>query len=170
MSKLSRRSVLQVPVALVAAGTLGRPYIANAAAKTVTAWWTQGFVPEEDAAIKRVVAEYEKQSGDTIDLSIIPFGPLGQKVVSALTSGNVPDVVSYDAADLTIVPQNAWNDRLLDLSDIVEKVQVGIFADRQPGRAVLQQCHEEARLLHRALQDGLRAVPYLGRPGEGSRV
>jgi multiple sugar transport system substrate-binding protein len=121
MSHLNRRSVLRGSIALTAAGTLSRPYIANATAKTVTAWWTQGFVPEEDAAIQRLVTEYEKQSGDTIDLSIIPFGPLGQKVVSALTSGDVPDVVSYDAADLTIVPQNAWDDKLLDLSDIVGK-------------------------------------------------
>ncbi|HVC60336.1 MAG TPA: ABC transporter substrate-binding protein [Acetobacteraceae bacterium] len=121
MSNLSRRSVLQRSLAVAAAGTLGRPYIANAAATTVTAWWTQGFVPEEDVAIKKLVAEYEKQSGDTIDLSIVPFGPLGQKVVSAITSGSVPDVMSYDGADGTIVPQNAWIDKLIDLSDIVEK-------------------------------------------------
>ena len=121
MSNLSRRSVLQGSVGLAAAGTLSRPYIANAAAKTVTAWWTQGFVPEEDASIKRVVAEYEKQSGDKIDLSIVPFGPLGQKVVSALTSGNVPDVISYDGADGTIIPQNAWIDKLLDLSEIANE-------------------------------------------------
>jgi multiple sugar transport system substrate-binding protein len=121
MSTMSRRSVLQGSVALAAAGTLSRPYIANAAATTVTAWWTQGFVPEEDAAIKRVVAEYEKQSGDTIELSIVPFGPLAQKVVSALTSGNVPDVISYDGADGTVVPQNAWTNKLVDLSEIVSK-------------------------------------------------
>ena len=121
MSTLSRRSVLQGSLGLAAAGTLSRPYIANAAAKTVTAWWTQGFVPEEDAAIKRLVAEYQKQSGDIIELSIIPFGPLAQKVVSALTSGSVPDVISYDGADGTVVPQNAWHNKLVDLSDIVAK-------------------------------------------------
>ena len=121
MSNLSRRSALRGSVALAAAGSLGRPYIANAAAKTVTAWWTQGFVPEEDAAITKLVGEYEKQSGDTIELSIIPFGPLAQKVVSALTSGIVPDVISYDGADGTVVPQNAWIDKVVDLSEIVAK-------------------------------------------------
>jgi multiple sugar transport system substrate-binding protein len=121
MNALSRRSVLQGSLGLAAAGTLSCPYIANAAAKTVTAWWTQGFVPEEDAAIKELVAEYGKQSGDTIDLSIMPFGPLGQKVVSAITSGNVPDVISYDGADGTVVPQNAWDDKLIEVTDIVEK-------------------------------------------------
>ena len=46
MNKLSRRSVVRGSVALAAAGTLGRPYIANAAGKTAVAWWTQGFIAE----------------------------------------------------------------------------------------------------------------------------
>ena len=55
-------------------------------------WWVQGFVPEEDIAFKKVVADYEKASGNTIDLSIIPFAPGRQKIVSAMTSGVVPDM------------------------------------------------------------------------------
>ncbi|MGA3400419.1 MAG: hypothetical protein ABSC95_14460, partial [Acetobacteraceae bacterium] len=82
MSNLSRRSVLRGSAYLAAGTALARPYIANAAATTVTAWWTQGFVPEEDAAIKQLVAEYQKMSGDTVDLSILPFAPLAQKIVS----------------------------------------------------------------------------------------
>ena len=53
MSKLNRRSVLRGSLGLAAAGTLGRPFIANAAAKTATVWWTQGFVREEDVALQR---------------------------------------------------------------------------------------------------------------------
>jgi multiple sugar transport system substrate-binding protein len=120
MSSLSRRSVLRASFGLVAAGALARPHIANAAATTATAWWTQGFIPEEDAAFKRLVADYEKASGDKIDYTITPFAPLGQKIVSAITTGDVPDVISYDAADATIIPQNAWDDKVLDLSDIVD--------------------------------------------------
>ena len=48
-------------------------------------WWPQGFVPEEDAAIKKAVADYKKASGNTIELSIIPFAPQRQKIVSAVT-------------------------------------------------------------------------------------
>ena len=33
---------------------LARPYIANAQAKTAEVWWTQGFVPEEDTAVKKI--------------------------------------------------------------------------------------------------------------------
>ena len=120
MSYLSRRSVLKSSVSMAAAGALARPYIANAAATTASAWFTQGFVPEEDAGLKQVVADYEKASGNKIDLSIVPFAPLAQKIISAVTSGNVPDVMSHDIADAIIIPQNAWHDKLIDLSDICE--------------------------------------------------
>jgi hypothetical protein len=42
MSELSRRTLLRSTAALAAAGTLARPYIANAATTTATVWWTQG--------------------------------------------------------------------------------------------------------------------------------
>ena len=75
MGNLSRRSVLHTSLAAVAAGTLARPYIANAAATTAEVWWAQGFAQEEDVAFKKVVADYEKASGNKIDYSIIPFAP-----------------------------------------------------------------------------------------------
>ena len=120
MNVPTRRSVLRGSLAVAAAGTLARPYIANAAASTATVWWTQGFVPEEDAAFRKIVADYEKASGNTIDYSLVPFAPLMQKIVSAITSGDVPDLISHDINDQVIVPQNAWNDKVVDVTDVVE--------------------------------------------------
>ncbi|HEY6441683.1 MAG TPA: ABC transporter substrate-binding protein [Acetobacteraceae bacterium] len=79
----------------------------------------QGFVPEEDAAFRATVADYEKSSGNKIDLSIMPFTALNQKVISALTTGEVPDLVFHDAP-ATILPQNAWDNKLESVSDVVE--------------------------------------------------
>jgi multiple sugar transport system substrate-binding protein len=118
MAGLTRRSVLRGSLAFGAAGTLARPYIANAAATTAEMWWGQGFAKEEDASLKRMVAEYEKASGNKIDLSIIPFAPLRQKAVSAITSGIVPDIL--ETADLEFAAMHSWDDKLLDVSDIVE--------------------------------------------------
>jgi len=120
MGNLNRRSVLRVSAGLAAAATLARPYIANAQAKTAAVWWTQGFIKEEDEAFKKLVEVYEKTSGNKIDYSIMPFAPLGQKVISALTSGDVPDLVSHDGSPQRILPQNAWIDKLVDVSDVVE--------------------------------------------------
>ena len=118
MEKLSRRSLLRTSFGLAAAGTLARPYLATAEAKTATVWWAQGFAPQEDTALKRLVADYEKASGNTIDLSIVPFAPLRQKFISAITSGVVPDVVT--PAFAPYLAEQAWADKLEDLSDIIE--------------------------------------------------
>ncbi len=92
MPIMSRRSVVRTSLGGAAAWTLARPYIAHAAATTATVWWVQGFAEEEDVSFKKIVADYEKVSGNTIDYSIIPYAPERQKIVSAMTSGVVPDL------------------------------------------------------------------------------
>src|SRR5262249_32952745 len=120
MSKLNRRSVLRGSLGLAAAGTLGRPFMAKAPATTVSVWWPQGFIREEDVGFRAVVAEYEKASGNKIDHTLIPFAPLMQKIVGALTTGDVPDVMNHDTAPNTVLPQNDWHDKLVDVTAVVE--------------------------------------------------
>ena len=50
MAALTRRSLLRTSLGFTAAGTLSRPYIANAQSKTAEVWWVQGFAEEEDVA------------------------------------------------------------------------------------------------------------------------
>jgi len=102
MTVLTRRSVLRGSLGLAAAGALARPHIANAAATTAEVWWTQGFAQEEDVAFKKLVADYQKASGNKIEESIIPFAPLRQKAIAAITSGVVPDIMEY--ADFAFLP------------------------------------------------------------------
>jgi multiple sugar transport system substrate-binding protein len=118
MEKLTRRSLLRTSAGLAAAGVIGRPYIANAAATTATVWWVQGFAHEEDIAFQQMVADYQKASGNTIDYSILPFAALRQKEVAAVTSGVVPDII--DLGDYFFGVLSAWKDQLVDLTDVLE--------------------------------------------------
>src|SRR5215472_7564834 len=118
MDSLTRRSVLRGSLGLAAAGSLGRPHVANAAAVTATVWWVQGFAPEEDVSVKKIFADYEKASGNTIDYSIIPYAPERQKIVSAMTSGIVPDLFQNNPGE--IIALYAWDDKLVDVTDVVE--------------------------------------------------
>ena len=118
MINLTRRSVLRSSLGLVAAGAVARPHVANTAATTAEVWFAQGFAKEEDAAFKAMVEEYQKASGKKIDYSLVPFAPLRQKAVSAITTGVVPDVM--EVADLEFAPLQSWDDKLVDVSDIVE--------------------------------------------------
>ena len=118
MTTLTRRSVLCSSLALGAVGALTRPYIANAAATTAAVWWVQGFAQEEDVSFKKIVADYEKASGNTLDYSIVPYAPMRQKIVSAMISGVVPDLFQNTPAE--IIALYAWQDKLVDVSEVVE--------------------------------------------------
>ena len=126
MTSMTRRSVIRSAGVLAAGASLARPYIANAAAKTAVVWWTQGFAQQEDIAFKQIVSDYEKASGNIIDYSIIPYAPIRQKIVSALTSGDVPDLFQNTPAESLAL--QAWNDQLVDLTDVVE-TQKGHYAE-----------------------------------------
>jgi len=118
MTTLSRRTLFRGSLALGAAVTLPRPHVANAAATAATVWWVQGFAEEEDISFKKVVADYEKGSGNKIDYTIAPYAPMRQKIVSAMTSGVVPDLFQNTPAE--VIALYAWEDRLVDVSDVVE--------------------------------------------------
>jgi multiple sugar transport system substrate-binding protein len=118
MALFSRRSLLQGPVGLAVTGALARPYIANAQVKTMTMWFAQGFVEDEDVALRKAVADYEKASGNKVELSIIPFAPMRQKIVSAITSGIVPDVTHTNPNEG--LQLYAWQDKWIETGDVVE--------------------------------------------------
>jgi multiple sugar transport system substrate-binding protein len=116
--RVLRRDLFKGTLGLMTAAALARPALASG--QTITVWWNQGFYPEEDQAFRNLVAAWEKKSGNTVNLSLITGQALNEKIVSALTSGDVPDLMYADNGPGQIVPQNAWHDKLLDVSDVVE--------------------------------------------------
>jgi len=118
MTTLTRRSILRSSAGLAAAGMLASPHVANAAATTATVWWVQGFAQEEDFSFRKIVSDYEKVGGNTTDYSIIPFAPERQKIISAVTSGEVPDLFTNNPGE--IIALFAWDGKLLDVADVVD--------------------------------------------------
>ena len=118
MKTLTRRSALRGSLAFATAAGICRPYIAKAQATTATVWWTQGFAQEEDIAFQKLVADYQKASGNTIDYTLGPFAPMRQKIVAAMTSGAVPDLFQNNPVE--ILALYAWDNKLVDLADVIE--------------------------------------------------
>ena len=48
----------------------------------------------------------------------MPYAPLRQKIVSAVTSGVVPDLFQNTPAE--VIALYAWDNRLVDLSDVID--------------------------------------------------
>ena len=146
---LTRRSLLQRSLGLTTAAAICRPYTSNAAAKTATVWWTQGFAQEEDIAFQKVVADYEKASGNAIDYTLGPFAPMRQKIVAAMTSGAVPDLFQNNPVE--ILALYAWDNRLVDVSDVIE-TQKSQYTDTA---LVTAHCHNSIEK-----RRGYYCVPY----------
>jgi multiple sugar transport system substrate-binding protein len=120
MGHVGRRGVIFGSLGLAAGAGLARPHIARAASKTLTVWWNQGFYEAEDAAFHSLIAAWEKASGNKVALTLLPGQALNEKIVSALTTGHVPDLMYADNAPAQIIPQSAWDGKLVDVTDVVE--------------------------------------------------
>jgi len=109
---------------VLAAGLLASvASVGVASAEEITVWWNKGFFQAEDTAIKDVIEAWQKKTGNTVNLSFYSTGDIPAKVVSAITTGQVPDIAYADTADFSIAPQQAWNDKLEDVSDVIEPIK-----------------------------------------------
>ena len=170
MATMNRRSVIRASLGSVAAGALVAPISQpTPRRKPRPSGRCRASFPRRTPPFARRSRTMKKRSGNKIDFSIMPFQALNQKAISALTSGAVPDLIFHDAP-ATILPQNAWNDKLVDVSDIVEAYKSQLSETAILELQLLQQRHQAAELLSGAGQAGGRAVPHLGRPRRQSRL
>ncbi|MBD1911024.1 MULTISPECIES: ABC transporter substrate-binding protein [unclassified Leptolyngbya] len=85
--------------------------------------WTQGFLPEENAAVVSLVADWEKESGLKADLTLFSQRDIIQETNKAVDAGNPPDVLFIVAGDTDLIPLQAWEDQLADVSKIIEPIK-----------------------------------------------
>lgn len=108
----------------------------------LTIWWDQGFLPEENQRIVKIVRDWEQQSGKRVDLKLLSFGsilPQLSKVLKEPGNPEIPDVVYSIGVDTSLTPKLAWRDRLLDLSDVIEPIK-----DRYTPAALSQVAYRNA--------------------------
>lgn len=96
---------------------------AAAAAADLTIWWTKGVNPQEDEALKAVVALWEKQTGKKAELSFYATGDTEAKVVTAVKAGSPPDLTFDFGYDLAYSPTWAYEGVLADMSDVVGPIK-----------------------------------------------
>ncbi|MEI7711558.1 MAG: ABC transporter substrate-binding protein [Rhodospirillales bacterium] len=118
MHKLTRRAAVAGLGTAVAAG----PRRAKAA-ETVTVWWTQGFYKAENDAVIAAMSKWEKETGNKVNLTIMNGADLISKMIAAMQVGDVPDLVHAVTGDRFLVPLAAWNNKLVDVSDVIASQQ-----------------------------------------------
>lgn len=87
-------------------------------------WWEQGYLPEENAGIIEIVRQWEKATGLKADLKLMHITVLQTELLKAIANpetSDVPDIVFAISLDANLAPKLAWENRLADVSDIMEK-------------------------------------------------
>jgi len=113
-------------------------------------WWEQGFNPEEDRAILNLVDDWQKQTGNQVKLSFFSTDELTAKTKRAMVMGNLPDLMMNPQGDRLLYPQLAWQNKLEDVSDIIEPI-----ADDYPANILRAITYYNSSLTRR----GYYAIP-----------
>jgi multiple sugar transport system substrate-binding protein len=94
---------------------------APAFAADLTVWWTRGYYPEEDEGIRRIVADFEKDTGQSVVLNYWTQEDLPTKVIAALAADELPDVVYCVSCSGHLV-RWAHDGLLFDLTEVIEPI------------------------------------------------
>ena len=108
-------------VILIAAALLLAPLGAHGADLVV--WWEKGFYPQEDEAVREIIAAFEQKTGKQVDLVQPTQDEMFDQVPTAFESGEPPDF-ALGTRFGSHISEWAFDDRLLDLTDTV-----GIFSN-----------------------------------------
>jgi multiple sugar transport system substrate-binding protein len=110
----SRTAIL---AAMIAMAPLG------ATAADLVVWWGEGFYPEENEAVREIVAAFEQTSGRKVELTFYEDAELLRELTTALEGGRPPDFI-WGIELSEYLSSWAFEDRLVDLSGAI-----GHFSD-----------------------------------------
>ena len=86
-------------------------------------WWEQGLNLDEDEAIRSIVNNWEKETGNKVKLSFFNNSELTAKAKRAVKAGHTPDMMMNPKAERILYPRLAWENKLEDVSDIIEPIE-----------------------------------------------
>jgi multiple sugar transport system substrate-binding protein len=105
---------MRVSTVLLAAGLMLTAAAARAADLVV--WWEEGHYPEEDAAVREIVAAFEQKTSIRVDLTLPSENDLPGRTAAAVEAGHPPDIVYGGDVAYIRYPRWAQEGRLVDLA------------------------------------------------------
>jgi multiple sugar transport system substrate-binding protein len=86
-------------------------------------WWIQSFYPSETEALSQIVSEWEKKNNTKVEITFYNDGSVNRDAENALNNGNPPDILFSNTAEFSLYPRLAWQNKLVDVSEVVEPVK-----------------------------------------------
>jgi multiple sugar transport system substrate-binding protein len=108
---------MQLCAVVLAAALVLAPLGARGADLVV--WWEQGVYPEEDEAVREIVAAFEQGSGKRVELVLGRQEELLGKTLAAIETGRRPPDFIFTVISIQHYEQWAYEGRLVDLTDAI---------------------------------------------------
>jgi multiple sugar transport system substrate-binding protein len=86
-------------------------------------WWEQGMNHDEDEAIRTIVNNWQKQTGNKVRLSFFSSDEFTAKVERTVQAENYPDIIMTPKAERVLYPRLAWQGKLEDVSEIIKPIK-----------------------------------------------
>jgi multiple sugar transport system substrate-binding protein len=93
----------------------------GARAADLVVWWQQGFYPQEDEAVREIVAAFEQKTGKQVELVQPTQDEIMKQAESALQAGAPPDFLFSDVIERGAA-RWAYEDRLAELRGVLQPV------------------------------------------------
>jgi multiple sugar transport system substrate-binding protein len=91
----------------------------SASAADLVVWWEEGVYPEEDEAVREIVAAFEEETGNQVQLIRGPQEELLGDLLAALNAGAAPPDFIFTVIDIPHYERWAHEGRLVDLTDAI---------------------------------------------------
>ncbi|GGA58304.1 ABC transporter substrate-binding protein [Okeania sp. KiyG1] len=91
--------------------------------RVLTIWWNRGFYPEQDEALQKVIANWQEKTNNKVEISFFSTDDILEAGTDALAAGKPPDIFFSQIGEFTLIPQWAWEGKLVDVSDVIEPVK-----------------------------------------------
>src|SRR5690349_1688454 len=103
-------------VSIIGAGLLICIAASSAALSAdLTIWWVKGYYPAQDEGINRIVEDFQKDTGTTVELTFYTDKDMPLKLIAAVDAGQPPDVSNGAGFGAALLFQRfAYEGRLLD--------------------------------------------------------
>src|SRR4029453_3840004 len=90
----------------------------GAKAADLVVWWEKGFYPQEDEAVREIIAAFEQKTGKQIELVLQLLEELPNHIQQALEAGRPPDI-AFGTWLSEYAALWAFDNRLVDLSGAI---------------------------------------------------
>ena len=126
----------------------------GARAADLVVWWEKGFYPQEDEAVREIIAAFEQKTGKQVELVQPAQDEIQAKIAAAFEAGQPPDFLfglrprNYDPR------QWAYEDRLIDLAGVIgpftdlfdpDGLELATLLDAPPADAASMRCRWGSR-------------------------